>query len=246
MLEWLKDTKPIEKNSNNLWVIYGKSGSGKTAMLGGFPKPMLYLQFGDNGQRTLLGVKGIQSIQIISIEDLNSKLIDLLNDQTIKTVAVDTFGLLSNEWINTNAIQKKKRMTQQMWGDLKTETEEAIANARKLSEKKIVVLTCHEVQETIESREDEIVPDIRPNVSKGARYFLEAMANFGVHTTVELEEKITKSGKILQRPIHVASVAPNPYYWTKIQKPTNIDIPEKIVNPTYQKIMDILEDDKNE
>jgi len=123
-------------------------------------------------------------------------------------------------------------MTQQTWGDLKTEAEELIRLASELAMTKIVVLTCHEVTDTIEGMEDEILPDIRPSVNKGARTYLEGMANYGIHTAVVVKE--TDTGEVTR---HIAHLAPNAYYWTKVQKPSRIRLPKSMVNPTYDKII---------
>ena len=42
-------------------------------------------------------------------------------------------------------------------------------------------------------------------------------------------------------PRFVAHVGQHPNYWTKLQVPPEVVVPEKIVDPTYDKIMDIME-----
>jgi hypothetical protein len=126
-----------------------------------------------------------------------------------------------------------------MWGDLGTDSQELIKLFWMLSDKKIVALTCHEISDAYEGYEDEIMPDIRPNVSKSARTYLEAMANFGIHTTVL--KKTTDEGKDIFK--YAAHVGPNPYYWVKFQKPTGIKLPKLVYNPTYDKIMNLLKED---
>lgn len=226
-----------ELGQRNLWVIYGKSTSGKTGLLATFPKPILYLQIGDDGSNTISEVDGIKAIRITEIADLNSALIEARLDTYYKTVAVDTFSLLVNEWTDVNAIQKKKKMSMNMWGDLKTDTEELVKLAHILALKKIVVLTCHEVSDSIEGFEDEITPDVRPSVSKGARTYLEGMANYGIHTTLITKDKQQPDGSIAEVVLHAAHLGPNPYYWNKTQKSTSIKLPKIMINPTYAKIM---------
>ena len=149
-----------EMPKSNLWVIWGKSGSGKTHVLSTFPKPILYLQYGDDGTGT---IEDAEDIDVIIIEDqkhLETILEEARIDDKYATVAVDTFSLFVNEWIDENAVQKKKRVSQQMWGDLKTDTEKLIKMAKTLAAFKIVVLTCHEATDVIEGMEDEIMPSI--------------------------------------------------------------------------------------
>ena len=230
--------------TGKLWVLWGKSGSGKTHMLSTFPKPILYLQYGDDGTGTIEDVDGIDVIVIEDQKHLEGLLEEARLDEQYATVAVDTFSLFVNEWIDENAVQKKKRVTQQMWGDLKTDTEKLVKMAKTLSKFKTVVLTCHEATDVIEGMEDEIMPDVRPSVSKGARTYLESMANFGIHLTV-IEKDVERSDGTTDTVIrHAAHIAPNPYYWTKLQKPASIKVPKLVVNPTYDKIMKLMKGEK--
>ena len=229
---------------SNLWVIYGKSTSGKTELLSTFPKPLLYVRIGDDGSNTIAGKKGIKALAPDNLTELREIAQELKKDTKYAAVGVDTFGLEVNEWIDQNAVQKKKRVTQQMWGDLKTDTEELIKLFHLIARNKIVVLTCHEVADSIEGYEDEISPDIRPNVSRGARTYLEGMANFGIHTTVIEKEKENPDGSITTITRHAAHLATNPYYWVKTQKPANIKLPKLVYNPTYDKIMNLMKGEK--
>ena len=42
------------------------------------------------------------------------------------------------------------------------------------------------------------------------------------------------------RPIPTYPNRPNPYYWTKLQIDPSIKVPNRIINPTYDKIIDII------
>lgn len=221
-------------------MLYGKSNTGKTLVSSTFPKPLLYVRIGDDGLGTIARMPGdIRAISIKSVDELNNIFEELESDTTYKTVVFDTFSLLVSEWTSEKVIQKNKRMTQQLWGDLKIDQEEAVKKAQRLSMSRIVVLTCHESKDTIEGMEDEIAPEVRPSVSKGARTYLEGMANFGIHTTKIIKE-ITKNGVSKEVVKYAADVGPNPYYWTKLQIDPSIKVPERIINPTYDKIMAIV------
>lgn len=225
---------------SNLWVLWGRSGSGKTHFASTFPKPMLYIQIGDDGSNTIADVEGIKAIRADSPGAVKTMLEEARLNKEYKTVVVDTFSLVVNDWVNENAIKKKKRMTQQMWGDMKTDQEEIIKAAWILARTKFVVLTCHEATDSIEGMEDEIIPDIRPSVSKGARTYLESMANYGIHTVVLTKDKENEDGSSETITVHAAHLASNPYYWVKLQKPAHVKVPKAVINPTYSKIMKIL------
>jgi hypothetical protein len=223
----------------NLWVPWGKSNSGKTQFGSTFPKPILYLQIGDDGSNTIKNIDGIRGKHIETLEQLKQAGTELLKDKKYKTVFVDTFSMITNVWIDQNATQKKKKMTQQMWGDLKVETEELIKIFHKVALKHIVILSCHEAADNIEGMEDEILPDIRPSTTKGARTYLEGMANYGIHLT-KVKKTKTIDGVDTDIIKYAAHIGANPYYWTKFQIDRGIELPSIMINPTYDKIMKII------
>ena len=231
-----------ELGQRNLWVIWGKSGTGKTKIGSSFPKPMLYIQIGDDGSNTIAGVEGIKAVRVDTIDELKTMGEELLKDKKYKSVLVDTFSMITNEWIDTNIVQKKKRMTQNDWGVLKIATEELIKIYHKVALNHIVILTCHESNDSIEGMEDEILPDMRPSVTKGARTYLEGMANYGIHTT-KLKKTIVskKTGEEKEVVKYAAHLGANPYYWTKLQISPDIKVPEIVFNPTYKSLLKIIE-----
>lgn len=228
-----------ELGQRNLWVLYGKSNSGKTWVASTFPKPMLYLQIGDDGANTIARVEGVKALRVDTVQKLTDISRELLKDKTYKTVVVDTFSLLVNEWTSEKVTGKGKRMTQQLWGDLKNDQEDIIKTMYKIARRHIVVLTCHESTDSIEGMEDEITPDVRPSVSKGARTYLEGMANYGIHTTKIIKE-VSKGNTTKEVVKYAADIGPNPYYWTKLQIDPSIKVPARIINPTYEKFMEII------
>ena len=229
-----------ELGQRNLWVPWGKSGTGKTKFVSTFPKPMLYIRIGDDGSNTIANVEGIQAIHAESLEDLKKIGEELKKDRKYKSVAVDTFSMITNVWIDQNIVQKKKKMTQQSWGDLKVETEELIKIFHEVAKTHIVALTCHESNDTIEGMEDEIIPDFRPNTTKGARTYLEGMANYGIHMA-KMKKTIVKDGVEKEVVRYVGHLGANSYYWTKLQIDPDIKIPDSMVNPSYEKIMKLIQ-----
>lgn len=229
-----------ELGQRNFWVLWGKSSTGKTEIGSTFPKPMLYVQIGDDGSNTIAGKEGIKAMRCESPDKLKKILTELKTDKKYKSVFIDTFSMLTQVWTDLNVVKKKRRMTQQSWGDLKIDTEELIRMAWELSEKKIVILSCHEAQDSIEGMEDEILPEVRPNVSKGARTYLEGMANYGIHTTKFKKVITNQDGEEVEIIKYGAHIGANPYYWTKFQVSKDIKLPRVMINPTYNKIMKLI------
>ena len=228
-----------ELGQRNLWVPWGKSGTGKTKFVASFPKPLLYIRVGDDGSNTIANVDGIKAIHAETLEQLKEIGKELQKDKKFASVAVDTFSMITNVWIDQNITQKKKKMTQQAWGDLKVETEELIKIFHEVAATHIVALTCHESNDSIEGMEDEIIPDFRPNTTKGARTYLEGMANYGIHMA-KMRKTVIKDGVEKEVVRYVGQLGANSYYWTKLQIDPDIKVPEAVVNPTYDKIMKIV------
>lgn len=241
MIFLLENVTNIKDFSQGKFVaLYGKSGSGKTTLGATFPKPMLYAKIGDDGSSVIKDVDGIDAIEIIKVSDLNTLIKELENNDKYKSLFLDTFTLIVNEWKNENIVQKKKKMTQQAWGDLLTDTEEIIRKLHKLSKKMWVIISGHEVIDSIEGLEDELLPDVRISVSKGARTYLEGMVNYGLHSIV-VEKEIEKDGENITVTKHAIDIGPNPYYWTKFQCIKSKKVPKRMYNPSYKKLKDLME-----
>ena len=228
-----------ELGQRNLWVPWGKSGTGKTKFVASLPKPLLYIRVGDDGSNTIANVDGIKAIHAETLEQLKEIGKELQKDKKFTSAAVDTFSMITNVWIDQNITQKKKKMTQQAWGDLKVETEELIKIFHEVAATHIVALTCHESNDSIEGMEDEIIPDFRPNTTKGARTYLEGMANYGIHMA-KMKKTVIKDGVEKEVVRYVGHLGANSYYWTKLQIDPDIKVPDAVVNPTYDKIMKII------
>lgn len=234
-LDGVKDIADL--GQRKLVVIWGKSNTGKTEFGSTWPKPQLYVQVGDDGSNTIRNKKNISGLRADNIESVKGVLKELIKEEGAgyESVFVDTFSMVTNVWIDENAVKKKKKMTQPMWGDLKTETEELIRLAYKLSLYTWVILSCHEAMDAIEGMEDEILPDARPSTTKGARTYLEGMANYGFHTT-RLKKEVVEDGVEKTVVRYAAHLGPNPYYWTKLQTPKEVKVPSVMINPSFAKL----------
>jgi vacuolar-type H+-ATPase subunit I/STV1 len=94
--------------------------------------------------------------------------------------------------------------------------------------------------ERYEGLEDELLPDVRISVSKGARTYLEGMVNYGLHSIV-VERETEKDGEDITVTKHAIDIGPNPYYWTKFQCVKSKKVPKRMYNPSYKKLKDLME-----
>lgn len=238
----IKPKKVKEFTGGNFWVIYGKNGSGKTHLIGTFPKPILFVCFKDKGLNT---VKNIEDADYLEWDGTPEDLInfcELYKDSPYKTIAFDTLGVYQEEvmaMIKTTL--KKKKMEIQMWGDLGDYFSNCLRAIKELSKNREIVCSFHEQPETIEGYENEITPNVSVavygNVIKRTLY---GIANYVIHTFMYdyVDPNTLKSTYY-----HACHVGVNPYYWTKFQ--TENKVPDIIFNPTYEEFIKIKEGQYN-
>ena len=88
-------------------VLWGKSNTGKTEVGSTWPKPMLYMQVGDDGANTIRKKKDIMGLRCDTVPSLKAGLKELINKKGAgyKSIFVDTFSMITNMWIDENALQ---------------------------------------------------------------------------------------------------------------------------------------------
>ena len=89
-----KVTSISDLGHRSLWVIWGKSNSGKTWLSSTFPKPLLYIQIGDDGANTISNVDGIDALRIQTMQELKDVCKELQKDKKYRTLVFDTFSLV--------------------------------------------------------------------------------------------------------------------------------------------------------
>lgn len=180
----------------------GKPKSGKTLILGSYPKPLLYISVGnDGGGRVLktaypediangnIRVKNLKNdlpvngkIQKTSIEKLAEVLAELRKDNSFgfKTIAIDTVGGLQDDYKDYMIYSKQgKSLTQQEWGDISKMMLNIKDVIKRFSEDtgiQFVLATHTREQEVYETsglnKEIRIVPDL--TISTGVKYMKDA------------------------------------------------------------------------
>jgi len=239
-------TKPLsDSKTGNLWMIYGLSSTGKTTFCGTFPN-LVMISFDD-------GAASIQDVQGGKIdfydEDLVKKeprlfdrmlyIIDNLIKQgkTDYTFAFDTFTVFVGE-LKSEILKDSKydSMTKNMWGDLSSLVDIVIDKLVELSKLSRVVLTAHQTVEKATGVDDELIPEVSPSLSPASRRHMQGKVNYAIHTTIL--NKMDSDG--VMKVVYGCHLGKNPYYWTKTQKPKNIELPEVVYWPTYKKIKKLL------
>lgn len=180
----------------------GKPKSGKTLILGSYPKPLLYISIGNDGggrvlvmrykndiDKGLIKVKNIKNdpvingkIQVTSIEKLAKILAELRKPGADKfaTIAIDTIGAMQDDYKSYLEFCKGGRsLSQTEWGDVSKMMLSIKDNMKRFSEETGTIFawaTHTNEQEVYETsglnKEIRIVPDV--TIKTGVKYLKDA------------------------------------------------------------------------
>jgi len=245
-------------------VLYGKAGTGKTTILGTYPH-VLHLDIREEGKKVLKKIKGIKSANIDNWDDLVSMYWYLKKEShKFETVGIDTAGqaqLLAVEKVMKKNNKKGRpgdwgSMSQKMWGEVASMCKELFLNFRDLKKEGInVVFIAHDrVFKANEEEDDEgnvsrIAPHMGPALSPSIVSTLNASVDIVGEAFIGEEFKIVKHKKTRKRKEirkieYYLRIGPNSSYITKVRRPkSKTKLPDMIKNPSYKKLVKIMEGD---
>ena len=237
---------------DEVFVIYGDAGSGKTVLASTFPKmkdaPMLYLDIleGGTGSIDQSYAENIVVVDILKFEELDEVLTDAMNGYTIdengqqipvkfSTIVMDSATQM--EYLLKEYLKRasgKTSMNLKLWGETR-ESQDTIWNLAKNLHKKTgakIVIICHQKEQKDEN--DPSFNKLIPSLMTSSSSSLCAKASFVWYTKVEKETIINKDGTTGNKTMYYTYIDAYPYLVTKCRKPvTMTDIPVKAKNLTY-------------
>lgn len=248
---------------DEVYVIYGLQGTGKTVVASTFPKtkdkPMLYLDIleGGTGSISASERENIVVVPISSFEEINEVFQDVINGYTVddtgkqipvsySTIVIDSATqleyLMKNYLMSSN---KKDQMTLQLWG-LANQEHDEIWNACRyihLTTGAKMVVICH--QKEISDEENPGNNKIIPSLMNKAAYGLCAKASFVWYTKIETVPKANDDNTMGEEVKYYTYIDGCQAYLSKTRKPKEIKIPLKVTNMTYpkfkSKILDVIQ-----
>lgn len=250
-----KATDSLERKRT--WLVYGRSGTGKTTLAASFPKPILLIDIKDEGDESVSDVEGVDIFEPASLEEFEAAYWWLKHDkkgQRYKTVVIDTLTqlqLLVLESIGDGKSKAKLRgqkaigswgtMTKQDWGKASEIMKTQIMNFRGLPSHTVFIAQ-EKMVDPDEGHDDGVQdimsPEVGPAMMKSVAGLACSASSFIGHTFIRsrvVKKKLRKQ-RIAE---YCMRVGPNPVYITKTRKPKGIEMPDFVVNPTYDSIRNL-------
>lgn len=238
----LGQAKPVsELEHYTSMLIYGEGGSGKTAFASSFPKPLILLDMKEKGTETIRQVEGIDVLEINEWYEFEETFWELKKDRHYKTVVLDQITSLQGIGIEhiraENEYEAGDMFNKRDWGRLSGMMQTWLLNYRNLwSEEKDICFLAHQrvFGGEDDAGEDQIEPSVGARLSPSVSSFMNGAVSVIGNTFIR-EKYDKEKNRTVQ---YCMRVGPHAYYRAKIRLPPgSVEIPDVIVNPTYEKIM---------
>lgn len=233
-------------------LLYGESGTGKTTLAATYPKPILLLDLKEQGTETIKRVPNVKVLTIASWEEYQEVYWELEDDTYYQTIVHDQVSALQAIGIEYIRDQEKmepdEMFSKRNWGQLSGLMQQWLLNHRNLAQKgKNVIFIAH--QRTFggeeESEDEQMAPRIGARLSPSIESFLNGAVSVIGNTFirerwVQLDPKKPKKTREVK---YCLRIGPHGSFRTKIRKPPESELPDVIVNPTYEKLMALTRGD---
>jgi hypothetical protein len=240
--------------------IYGASGTGKTTLWATFPKPILVLVISGAGElRSLDKKKYGRTIDQVTIQNTNEirEVVDMCKAETkyATTVLDHASGLqdmVLKEILGLDELPAQLSWglaSQQQYGQCAMKVKEYIRALIGLPGNTVIV--AQERLNTFEDTDSDLItPFVGSALSPSIATWLNPVCDYIVQTykrleTVETQTKV--GGKVIttkkktKKVEYCLRTGPDPVYLTKFRVPNGYNLPYSIVDPTYEKIVEIIQ-----
>lgn len=237
--------------------VYGRSGSGKTTFAASAPGPILYIDVRDEGTASISDVEDLDVLEVEEFADIEEAYWWIRkHPKKYKTVILDTVSQLQSMIVQQVAGNNKKgkkagdwgSMTKKDWGDVAAVMKEWLGNYRDLTSLGINVIFIAQDRTFNLSDEEEandtlLAPEIGPALSPAVAKSLNASVSVLANTFVREQEKTKEvNGKKVKSKMiqYCLGVGPSPLYTRKLRKPKSVAVPDAIVDPSWDDVIDLM------
>jgi len=241
-------------------LVYGHSGTGKTRFAGTFSSlgPVLHLVCSGNGMnesRSIRGMKGIRVAQIQEPDDLPN-FCKYAQEEGITTIVLDHVTEYCN-LVLAKLLGLERLPEQQSWGMAKQQHYQQMGlqvkeYLRELFDVDANILVLGQ-QRTYDSSEDDegnlLMPYVSVAATPAVAGWLAPACDYVVQTYKQKVQEIVEkklAGKVIRtkskgdKVQYLLRTGPSEIYNTKFRVPVGVELPDYIVNPSYDKIKHLL------
>jgi hypothetical protein len=234
--------------------VYGRSGTGKTTFACTFPKPLLIIG-AEDGTRSVHNVSGVKFVKINDSSEVGIVVRDAAETGRWKTVVLDSASslqdLILKEILGLDEVPVQKSWglaSRDQYGQCGIQTKEHLRALLSLSCN--VVIIAQEREFNTENESDLLMPFVGSAMTPSVVGWFNPLCDYIVQSFIreQLVEKIVKlGGKAIKKQQKSGSVeycirtAPDPVYTTKFRVPKGTELPAAIVDPDYEKVLELIQ-----
>jgi len=244
--------------------FYGHSGTGKTRLIGSFAQAgrLLHLICSSNGTnecRSIKGTKGVDVVEIQEPDDLGELVEMAAQSGKYTTVALDHVTSFS-ELVLARILKVETLPPQSSWGMAEHKEYQEMGLKVKLYLKDLIALPCNVImtgqerifKETKDSDDEAIMPYVSisttPTVAGWIAPAVDFMGRTFKRTKVIIEDKkmgdtIVTKKTVTKEKEYGLLVGPSTVYVTKFRCPPGTVLPDVVVNPTYENLEFLVDEE---
>jgi hypothetical protein len=227
---------------------YGRSGTGKTTFASTFPKPLLLLDIREKGTDSISNVPNVEIAHIGKWEDFEAVYWYLSKGgHKFKTVVVDQITQLQDLGIikamKDDGKEPEEAISKRNWGQAAGLMKTWLLNYRDLMDAGIhVVFLAHDRATTTDddSGVDQIDPTVGARIMPSVASFLNGAVKVIGNTFIRETFSLQNKRKVRQVEFAMR-IGPHSIYTTKTRSPVGISSPDIIVNPSFDKLVAVLQ-----